>query len=109
MQIHGLQADDDSVYHEADFQLMLETHLTYLRITNVRLLAVSEHQNYKYEGDLYGVLDDLGIHKKFHYVTMRLNGYEHSGDFKGDRQQLAIPDYNEIEQLRSIYQTKNNF
>lgn len=109
MQIHNLQSNDDSVYHEADFQLMLEAHLTYLRQTNIRLETVSEHQTYKYEGDFYGLLDDINVIKKFHYVTLRVNGYEHSGDYKGDRKVIVIPDFNLIEQLRSVYQTKNSF
>lgn len=109
MQIHNLQDADDSVYHEEGFQLMLESHLTHLRQTNIRIETVSEHQSYKYEGDFYGLCDVINIVKRFHYVTLRINGYEHSGDYKGDRKLIVIPDYNLIEQLRSVYQTKNSF
>lgn len=109
MQIHNLQSFDDPVYHEPNFQLMLESHLWYLKKTGNRIQAVTEHQNYKYEGDFYGLLDDIGIDKNFHYATMRVNNYAHSGDFKGDRTSISLPSYQLIEQLRSVYQTKNSF
>lgn len=107
MQIHNIQSPDDSVYHEPGFKLMLESHLTYLRQTNVRVETVSEHQSYKYEGDFYGLIEAVNVIKKFHYITLRVNGYEHSGDYDGVRKLILIPDYKLIEQLKAVYQTKN--
>lgn len=109
MQIHNLQSITDDVYFEHDFKLLLESHLTYLKETDIRLQVVTEHQNYKYEGDFYGLLDDIGIPKNLHYITMRVNDYEHSGDYKGDIYSLVLPSYQTIEQLRNVYQTKNAF
>lgn len=110
MQIHNLTPPIEQTYFEHDFLVILESHLTYLRTNgNLRLVTVSEHQNFKYEGDLYGLLDDLDVIKKFHYITARVNGYESSSDFKGDVEYLVVPDYTEIEMLKSVYQTKNSF
>ena len=109
MQINNIQSSFDQIYFDHNFLVMIESHLTYLKtVGNVRLTEVSNHQNYKFEGDLFGLLDDLHVPKNFHYITARVNGYENSADFQGDKQYLLLPDGNEIEQLKTIYQTKNN-
>lgn len=110
MQIHSLQSSVDQVYYDRDFMNNLEAHLTYLRTKGeIRIAPVSDHLGYKHEGDLFGLLDSLNILKKFHYIVMRVNGYEHTADFKGDIDYLVIPDLNEVEMLRSVWQTKNSF
>ena len=110
MQIHNLSPQIDQVYFDHDFLVLLESHLTFLRTRDtIRLAPVSKHQNYKYEGDLYGLLDDINVTKKFHYITARVNGYESSFDFKGDVEYLVIPDFNQIDMLKTVYQTKNSF
>lgn len=109
MQINNLAPRAEQVYFDPAFLVLLESHLTYLRTTNIRVQLVTEHQNYKYEGDLYGLLDDLHVLKKFHYITARVNGYEDSNAFEGNVSHLVIPDFNEVEMLKTVYQTKNNF
>lgn len=110
MQINKLMPSVEEVYMQHDFLVLIESHLTYLRTSaNVSLISISEHQNYKYEGDLFGLLDDLNIDKKFHLIIARVNNIANSGDFKGDIQHLLIPDLSEVELLKSIFQTKNNF
>jgi len=108
MQIHSLQSvESEQVYYEHNFMVLLESHLTMLRTSNIRIVTVSKHQGYKYEGDLYGLLQDLAITKKFHYIVMRVNGYEASNDFKGGVEYLVLPDFREIDMLKAVYQTKN--
>lgn len=110
MQINNLNPQIEDVYFDHDFLVMIDSHLTYLRTSvNLRPTKITAHQNYKYEGDLYGLLDDLGIEKKFHFILARVNGYASGADFKGNVAYLIIPDLNEIELLKGIYQTKNNF
>ncbi len=110
MQINKLMPSVEEVYMQHDFLVLIESHLTYLRTSvNATLVAVTEHQNYKYEGDLYGLLDDLTIDKKFHFIIARVNNFVNSSDFKGDIQYLIVPDLSEVELLKSIFQTKNNF
>lgn len=110
MLLNKLSSDVDNVYFEPDFLVMMESHLTELRQSDqIGYVAVNEHQNYKYEGDLYGLLDELNIEKKFHFIVARINQYDHSGDFKGDVATLILPDFNYIELLKSVYQTRHQF
>ena len=107
MQINSLATDIETIFHETNFLVTMESHLTHLRSSaNIRLLPISKHQSYKYEGDLYGLLDDLRVEKKYHYIVMRLNNFDTSNQFKGDIEHIAIPDLNEIEILKNILQTE---
>lgn len=100
----------DNGYFEHNFIVMLESHMTTLRTSeNLTPINVTSQQNYKYVGDLYGLLTELGIDLKYHYITSRFNGYKNSNDFKGDKEVLILPDFSQIELLKTLQQTKINF
>jgi len=110
MQINKIKPSIEDVYFSHNFIVMIDSHLTYLRADPDNTLAsVTKHQNYKYEGDLYGLLNDLNISKKYHFIIARLNGYESSVDFKGDVEFLTIPNLSQIDLLKNIFLTKNSF
>lgn len=108
MQINSLQTDLEDVYNDSNFIVMLESHLNYFRASaNVGYKVISEHQSFKFEGDFYGLLNDLGLDKKHHYIVMRLNGLASSSDYKGSVFQILIPDLAEVNLLKNIYMTRN--
>lgn len=107
MQINNLQTDLDDVYNDSNFLVMLETHLNYLKTTgNIGYKPISEHQSFKFEGDFYGLLNELGLDKKHHYVVMRLNSLDSSSDYKGNIFNVFIPDLTEVNLLKNIYMTR---
>jgi len=107
MQIHDLSNDiGELIYSTHEFKILIESHLTYLRTTNITTTAVDQQKNYKFEGDFYGLLAELNISKEFHYVIMRVNGYESSSDFKGDVEYIVMPDLAEVQMLANILETK---
>ena len=99
MQIDFLEnKKPDSRYLEGKVIQILEDHLTDLKNdTGNTLLPVTEHLNYKYEGDLYGLLNELSIIPKYHYITMRINGLENSTDYKGDLPYVIFPNTDTID------------
>lgn len=108
MDILKIHPSDEMAYSEPGFLALIESHLTYLRsLKNNQVMTISEHQAYKYEGDLYGLLNDLSIEKKYHYVVMRVNNYMSSADYDGRVRDLVIPDFGEVTLLKSIYQTSS--
>ena len=110
MKINDLSDPIESVYSEKGFMLLLETHFAYLRGNNsIRYKPVTLQQGYKFEGAFYDLLNELGIERKYHYVTARLNNYVNATDYKGDRDLIAIPSPSSIEQLRSLYETTVNY
>lgn len=107
MQLKNIHPVIDATFNDPGFFVLLESHLTYLRTkNNVTAVNISPHQGYKYEGDLYGLLNDLSVDKKYHYIVMRVNHYLSSADYLGDRDSLLIPDLNEVDLLKQIYDSK---
>lgn len=108
MRIHSLMDNlTDDLYLSHDFKNVLEDHLTFLKQNKPRMIEVTSHQNYKWEGDFYGLLDELRVPKDFHYVSMRMNGLTNSGHYKGDLDYILIPDINTVEDLKMTFETKN--
>lgn len=109
MLINNLSTVIEDVYYDHDFIIMIESNMSTLRSNpNVRMLSVDVLKSYKYEGDFYGLLDDLNIDKKFHFIVLRFNGYTSSADFVADIEYILMPDFDEIELLKSIFLTKKD-
>jgi len=107
MLIQNLQTNLDDIYYSNPYFVMIESHLTYIKsLSSNQTTAISKQQNDKYEGDFYGLLNELNIEKQYHYPTMRINGYDNSNDFLGDREFILIPDFQEINLLTRILTSK---
>jgi hypothetical protein len=95
-------------YYDGDFLILLESHLTYFlnnKITGT--LVVEPAIAMKYRGDLYGMLKEIGIPSKYHYMVMRINGYTSGADYKGDKMEFLQPDFTEIDLLKQIFNTQS--
>lgn len=96
------------VYYDGDFLILLESHLTYFRENKITgTIAVEPAIAMKYRGDLYGMLKEIGVPSKYHYMVMRLNGYKSGADYLGDKTDFLEPDYKEIDLLQQIFQTQS--
>lgn len=107
MIIDYLMSDvSDDVYFSPEYITMIESHLDYLRIYNPKYVNISSLQSYKYEGDLYGLLQEMRYEKKFHYVIARVNGYKNSNDYNGEVFNLLIPNLSEVIRLAGLLETQ---
>jgi hypothetical protein len=93
-------------FFEEGFIHTLESHLTHLRNTNVQFKTIDDHLLDKYAGDFYGLLDELGIGKQYHYAVMRVNGLNNSDNYRSTMTAIVLPDFSEIESIKDIYRTK---
>lgn len=98
--------DLETSFFEEDFIHTLESHLTHLRNTNVQFKTIDTHLLDKYRGDFYGLLDELGIGKQYHYIVMRVNGFNSSDNYRSNMTAIVIPSFTEIESIKDIYRTK---
>jgi len=111
MKVSSLLESKDSleeVYYNLEFMNHVESFMTKLRNSpNIKILNdFTPVISYKYEGDYFGLLQYLNVEKKYHYIVLRFNGYESSADFKGEDTYVLLPDFNEIERIKTIFQTK---
>lgn len=110
MKIHELMTSEgDPTYFEEGFMQVIETHLTYLKgLSTNRPYTFSAQVADKYHGDFYGLLDYFQIPKKYHHVTMLINGLMSSSDYGYEKTSIILPDYNELELLKAVYSTGGN-
>ena len=107
MDIQKLSDPTDDVYHSVDFQNLIESHLSKLRkSTNITTHAITAFEQMKYVGDYSGLLLNLNIPKKYHWIILRLNGYTSPLEYNGEPVIIFIPDLTEIERLKNTLLTK---
>lgn len=108
MDILGIHPSDEQAYSDPGFLTLIESSLTYLRgLSGNYIITATEQQSYKYEGDFFGLLNELGIEKKYHHVVMRVNNLLTSSDYKGDFKDIIVPSLDEVALLKTTYQTSN--
>lgn len=101
-----LLREGDPIYYDPAFNRMLETHLRWLRERDeVTVYPVDEHAAYKYQGDLFAYLTEMGQPPQYHRIQMRLNGMTSPQDFSRETKTLMLVPVNYIEQLRARFQT----
>lgn len=113
---HRVPSGDD-LYYEMGFRNLVETHLNILKYEAVALTDISADKIYQYEGDLYGLLSEIGIEPQYHWIYMRVNGMTNPNQFgKAVRDpyrraytfQLLRPNPNGINELRTSYLATKN-
>lgn len=101
-----LQSDGAAVYYTPQWRQMIETHLLWLRQrTDNQVLTVTPAQAYRYEGDLMGLLTEMRVAPVYHWLIMRMNGWDAPTDYTSDIQTLVLPNYQVVEQLTNVHRT----
>ena len=109
MNIHELATDaGEDVYYDHDFMIMIESHFTYLRdLQTTTRQTVEPAIAHKYQGDFNGLLNYMRIPKQYHNIILRFNGMRCTGDYTREHLYFLVPDINEIDLIKSIYETRN--
>ena len=81
-------------------------HITSLNKLNVDTILVSDHQCIKFEGDLWGLLHDLGVPPQYHPFVTAFNGYTHPSDYRGTQEMIRIPDIQTLEVVLKVNMTR---
>lgn len=96
-----------NIFYDQAFRNTLETNMGLLRAsTGVITIAIESHDAYKYENDLYGLLQKLLYPEDAHWVIMRLNDFVDPREFSSTTTTLLIPDFTAVEQIRRLYMTR---
>lgn len=105
MDIDALMADDGSSdFYKPDFRNTIEAHLPYLKASRSSYrLSVTGSQAVVYQGDLYGLLNEMRIPLYCHWVVMRLNDFMSPSDFDDSYPTLLIPSEQELESMRQSW------
>ncbi len=97
-------------YINPKFLLLIESHVQHLKTSaGSRLLDVTSQQSVKYQGDFFGLLDDLQVDKKYHHIVMRVNNLHSSADYTSDMKMVIVPPLAEIELLKNTFDTSQEY
>ena len=108
MQLQQLEDDagPDNYYSE-DFRHILESHKTYLKgLKGTIPFSFETFYAGKHVGDLWGLLDDLGFAKKYHYAIMLINEYLTPFELTAETNVLLVPDFSAVDLLAEVFKTK---
>lgn len=95
------------VYYTAGLRDVLEDHMTYLRNhPRTQAIAVSPIQAHKYEHDLTGLLNLLGVPMTLHWTVMRMNNLDTLTHVPADLTQLLIPEIREVGLIQQTYSSQ---
>lgn len=102
-----LRPSGPAFFYSAEWRLLVETHLHWLRAQNVSdQVVINEQLAYKYEGDLFGALTELGIPDEMHWTILRMNGLTSPTEFKGDAAVLMVPSRETLNSLKTMAETR---
>lgn len=94
------------INYDQAFRNVLEDFMSVLR-TNAGNAALNIDVNiaYKYESDLFGLLNYYNIQPALHWVVMRMNNLTSPTDYTSSMVSLLLPDSNVINQIRQSHMT----
>jgi hypothetical protein len=94
------------VYWDEDWHVTLESLLLFLmNSNNSQTIQIDPHDAYKYEGDLWSLLQAYNQPPQYFWPIMRANGMYSPTELTRDVTSLIIPAATFIEQIRQLYQT----
>lgn len=104
-----LNGDGPAVWYEAGYRKVIEDHL-HLLLSNPasRVVTIVPSEAARYDGDFYGIISSLKLPLHMVYPIMRMNQMTGPEDYRASMTTLIIPEPNELEKLRSQYNTVQN-
>jgi len=109
--LYKMNRIDDLNFIDSQFRVLVESLIT--STTNLKVITVDKIESYRYQGDFYGLLEDvLRVPKEFHFVYGIMNGIYNPTRFDGIKNVFTVlKDENILYMLSTIYSTseKNNY
>lgn len=97
------------IFYDDSFRLVLEDHLELIKKNkHLETINIIPHLTYKFERDIYGLLNELNYPRNYHWIIMRVNGYHNPSELKSDVTQLLIPNFQQIENLRKVHVVRDS-
>ncbi len=71
--------------------------------SNATVMPLTNLDTYKYEGDFYGILNELDVPLAYHQITLRLNGFSDTALYDRSISTILVPDTTQLDQIAAVY------
>jgi len=89
------------------FRNLIENHIALLQVDpSTTQISLNPHDEDKYIGDFYELLQHLEVTQDMFWITMRVNGLHSPLDYQGDLSQILVPSLTTIQNLLTRYINK---
>jgi hypothetical protein len=82
--------------------VVLMSYLSNIK-SSATLTPLNNLDTYKYEGDFYGILNDIGVPLAYHPITLKLNGFTDTGLYNTSITSILVPNFTLLNQIASTY------
>lgn len=94
------------IYFQQNFFVTLESHIDYFKQhTTTKIVQLDPLKAYAHTGDLYGMLEETGVDRQYHWFVMRLNGMASPQEFDSTKLTLYVPDTALLDRICTSYNT----
>lgn len=101
-----LLSNHDFSFSHPDFINILEDHLPLIiSSSNTIVMDVDQLSALHFKNNFYGLLTEIKINQKYHWVIMRCNNIASTLAFNGEMTQLIHPDLNYVDNLYNTWRT----
>jgi hypothetical protein len=87
-------------FYSDGFRNLFENHIPFLKNDlSTKKVFIAPHDEVKYIGDLYGMLQSSNVSQDLWWCTMRLNGLHSPISYNGDLGFFLLPSRTKLEEL----------
>ena len=99
----------DAVWFDPAFNSELDIFIRHRQdLLGITPLLIEANLRVAYDRDIVGLLTSLRFPLKHHRSIMLVNGFNSNSDYLVDMDTIQIPNFSELEQFATIWQTKIN-
>lgn len=104
---------DPAFYQESIVNVLEDFVSTLVASPSTKPIQIAPGEAIEYEYDFYGLLTSKGIPPRYHYITMRINGFIHPAEYARAAPEtiesmltILVPDQREIDQIVQAQNTQ---
>lgn len=89
----------ESILYRPDFQVEIESFLNHLKASIQGYIPVTPAEAYRFEYDYHALLRYKNVPYKYHWIVMRVNGFNSPFEGHPGITEIQVPDYKLIEKI----------
>lgn len=100
------QGRGDFLFYTAKFRAVLEDHFSIFKNhPDTQYLTIEPGAAHRFEYDFYGLLTNINIDRKYHWIILRLLGFTSPMEVTAELRVIMIPSNAFVETIKNQYLT----